>query len=445
MEAVWMKHLLQRLPVMVASMVWLSGLSAGCVVPGGPNGNGNNNTNGSGVFNNTTDPTNRDASFIGSNACLACHADFRDAHELHGHSHALTPSNNAAPVVPAAAERAGVPNPPDGFAFADISYVLGGYTRKALFIDNAGFLLTNDATSVDTQWNLAIPATGRAAFFSPYEDEGHFSPDNPKPYPFECFACHTTAPQIQDTAHPQQQDGRAGILGTWREAGVQCETCHGPGSNHGGNTAARDLYVNRAAERCGTCHNAQYDSDDTTLRAANGFVATNSQYPELLASGGHAEFDCTICHDPHRSSNYDRQAAIIRDCTDCHGEVNHALHGGVVYVQGDYVEQVTCESCHMPFASAVGEPAGPELVGDQARIGDSRSHIFRIQSGVHNYTSMFTADGSQVRLDDEGRAAVTVDFICLRCHHGNGNAFSLTIRSAGEISVGMHGDGSASD
>jgi len=53
---------------------------------------------------------------------------------------------------------------------------------------------------------------------------------------------------------------------------------------------------------------------------------------------------------------------------------------------------------------------------------------------------MFTADMTSVQKDTAGRAAVTVDFVCLRCHNTeNGYPFRLTVRSASEIALGIHG------
>jgi hypothetical protein len=43
-----------------------------------------------------------------------------------------------------------------------------------------------------------------------------------------------------------------------------------------------------------------------------------------------------------------------------------------------------------------------------------------------------------VRKDDQGRAAVTVDFVCLRCHNAGGNATRFTVEAAAFVAEGMH-------
>jgi hypothetical protein len=394
--------------------------------------------NGGLVYNNTTDRTNNGADYVGSAACSACHPEIAAEHDLHAHAHMLNPVTGQAPTFPAEADRAGVPDPPEGVTWSDVRYVIGGYLRKARFVDSNGFTLTNDANGVDTQWNLASPANGSSSGFVPYENDGHFSSENPKPYDHSCFQCHTTGPKAQDTDDPRFQDNLPGQAGTWQEAGVQCEACHGPGSNHVPNPGARDLYVDNRARFCSECHNRRSDADGSTIVARDGFIEHEGQFPEMRGSGGHAAFDCVICHSPHASPNYDQSRAIRNDCMDCHGDQNMALHAGKSFVRGDYTEALRCESCHMPYATRSASHAGPEVVGDLGRMADVRTHIFRINTDPTDYTGMFTDDLQQVRKDDQGRAAVTVDFVCLRCHNGVGSAFPLSVESASNVALGMH-------
>lgn len=340
-----------------------------------------------------------------------------------------------APSYPPEGTQSGVPDPPDGFQWADISYVIGGYTKKARFINQDGFLLTTGVDGVNSQWNLAFPPNGNNAGFVSVDSDLLESP----PYDFSCFRCHTTGPLPQDADNPQFQENRPGFAGTWEEAGVQCESCHGPGSNHVSNPSARDLFVdNTGAESCNQCHSRPFDSQDGVILARDGFIRNYQQRTELLASGGHANFNCTFCHDPHRSVAYDRENAIRNECIVCHRDQNMALHEGKVFTRGNYTEVLTCESCHMPFATMSASAAAADVVGDEGRMSDTRTHIFRINTEQVGFAAMFTPDGGAVVQDSEGRASVTVDFVCLRCHNGIG-AFDLSIDSAGDVALGMHG------
>ncbi|RMF85308.1 MAG: hypothetical protein D6744_01620 [Planctomycetota bacterium] len=385
------------------------------------------------IFNNTTDPTNGGAAYIGSAACGACHTDIAPVHELHGHAQALKPVQGGPPDYPAAGTRAGVPDPPAGMAWSDIAYVIAGYLHGAFFVDQDGFVVTNGTSGVDSQWNLAFPPNGTAAGFVEY------LPDQVEPLPYEyetCFRCHTTGAAPQSESNPASQDGRPGIRGTWSEPGVQCEACHGPGGNHAPNPQLREIFVDLTTATCDRCHEGGVAPD--VIPVEDGFIVSNTQSQQLRASGGHSAFTCTICHDPHASSTYDRDRGIRNDCTVCHTDQNMALHGGKTLVFGDHVEPVGCESCHMPYAARSNSSASADLVGDAARVGDVRTHIFRINVTDVGADALFTDDGAAVRLDEQGRAAVPTDFVCLRCHNPGG-AFEIDPQLAFEIALDMHG------
>lgn len=425
-----------RCGTLAVLMIGLGG-SLGCpdTLPpvDGDNGDG---SDGAPVFNNTTDRTNRGASYIGSRACMACHPEVALLHLVHGHSQKLKKIQNGAPSYPEAGVRAGVPDPPDGKQWSDVAFVIGGYIRKARFVDQQGFIMTDGVEGVNTQWNLDFPPSGTTADWAPYEPDR--DPADPKPYDYSCFVCHTTGPMPQDPANPMFQDNRPGMAGTFAEESVQCEACHGPGSNHIPNPSARDNYVDINGIACKECHNRPFNSTDGVIRAGGGFIKHHEQWPELAASGGHAEFTCLICHYPHVSANYDRDNALRVWCRDCHPDQNMAIHSGRVLIRGDYTEVLSCESCHMPYASLSASAAAPDVVGVLARVGDMRTHIFRINADNVDYTAMFTDDLSAVRKDAEGRAAVTLDFVCLRCHNGVGNAFAMTVVAASVVGSGIH-------
>lgn len=393
------------------------------------------------VYNNTADPTNNGAKYIGSASCKACHPGVAEEFRLSGHAYKLNRITDGAPQYPDQADRAGGFEPPEGKTWQDIAYVIGGYIRKARFVTLDGYVMTDGVDGVHTQWNLDFPANGTEAGWVAYEPDR----TEPKPYAESCFRCHTTGPQPFDENHPTFQDNRPGMMGTFAEPGVQCEACHGPGSNHIPNPSARDMFVDVANDRCKACHTRPYGDDSGKILASGGFIKHHEQWPELKASGGHSSFTCTTCHDAHRGTNYDDKDKAIRNkCEACHADQNMALHEGKVYVRGNYVEELDCTSCHMPYATKSGSKTVIELTDPAtggtvtARIGDMRTHIFRIDTRNVDYTAMFNDDMTEVVRDAQGRAAVTVDFVCLRCHNGTGNAFPLAISSAATIATGMH-------
>lgn len=419
-------HLIIRGLLAAAALTVLIG---GCppTIPGGAN------EPNQPIFHNTTDPTNDGASYVGSAACSACHPKISEMMRTHGHVHALTLIEGQPPEYAAEGTRAGVPNPPAGSTWNDISYVISGYLHGAFFVDAQGFVMTTGIDGADTQYNLDYPPNGTTAGFVPYLP----AQATPKPFDYEtCFRCHTTGPMPQDPNNPRSQGNRPGILGTWAEENVQCEACHGPGSNHVPNPQRRNIFVDSTpTATCARCHTE--GDDPNVIVAKSGFLNGNTQYPQLLASGGHADFNCTICHNPHVSITYDREDGLRNGCTACHTDVNLAFHANVTYELGTYREEVTCESCHMPLL-ALSNSTAPDVGGTTARIGDVRGHIFRIDPDSADYRDMLTADESRALKDADGQLAATLDYVCLRCHNGTGNAFTLTPDGATAIAPGMH-------
>lgn len=389
---------------------------------------------------NSTDPTNKSARYVGASACRNCHSDVGEWTALHAHSHTLTAVRGAAPSFPEGTS-AGVGAPPEGLAWADIAYVLDGFTTGARYLDQRGFILTTGSTGGAAQWDLAQPALGNAAGLVDYAADVAA----PIAYDFDRLRGETTGAVAQDPENPESQENRPGIEGTWNEPGVQCEACHGPGSGHFNSRFGQvsidlsRIYVDLdGGDSCRACHTQPYGDETGAIAARDGFIEHRAQWPELRASGGHRNFTCTTCHDPHRSTTYDRANAIRNECTACHTDQNMAGHRGFVFTRPDgYTEALSCESCHMPYAALKATTGTPAVFGDAARVGDTRSHIFRISADPAGAASMFTADGSQVVRDSDGRAAVTVDFVCLRCHNGNG-IFELRLDRAAEIAPRLH-------
>lgn len=388
-------------------------------------------------FRNTTDPTNGGATFIGSAACQACHPDVMARSELHGHRFALNAIQGAAPEFPAEATRAVIPNPPEGMAWTDVSYVLSGYLSGAFFIDQQGFVQTTGVTGVNTRYLLELPVNGTDPGFAPY------LPDQaePQPFDFDCFRCHVTGAEPQSAENPRSQDSRVGIQGTWAEAGVGCETCHGPGSNHAPNPQLRNIYVDPASNTCAECHT--FGDDPEVIAVVDGFAQGFTQSPQLRASGGHSDFQCTVCHDPHVSTAYDRDNGIRNTCTVCHTDVNLAFHEGFEYRFAGSVEPITCESCHMPPIGLINRAASESQVGPTAKVGDSRGHIFRINTTDSDPAAFLAGGGTRVAEDAQGRAAMTMDFVCLRCHNVESSVFPLTLEGALRISQEMHKNAAA--
>jgi hypothetical protein len=55
-----------------------------------------------------------------------------------------------------------------------------------------------------------------------------------------------------------------------------------------------------------------------------------------------------------------------------------------------------------------------------------------------DFGSVIASDGRELQVDAQGKAAMTVDVVCLRCHNGGGSAFELSLSAAAAIADGIH-------
>lgn len=174
-----------------------------------------------------------------------------------------------------------------------------------------------------------------------------------------CLQCH--ASRVRPVLGTQNRYGDPPFL----EAGVGCERCHGPGSEHVKDPANRKM-VNPArldAERrdgvCSQCHLtgearieragrkfAEYRAGDRLADFATYFVwklgrrdlKVTSHVEKLAASacktGAGEKLWCGSCHDTH--SNIDKSQTA---CVGCHAEAHR--------------QQERCATCHMPRTRTV--------------------------------------------------------------------------------------------
>ena len=182
-----------------------------------------------------------------------------------------------------------------------------------------------------------------------------------------CLVCHASG--IQPI--PGTQNAYASP--PFREGGVSCERCHGPGSDH---IAAGKPMINPAklgvAQRdsiCEQCHLSgeiripKLGKDDLAFRPGDRladdlaiFVRSGSPSPMKVTS--HAEdlaqsackrasgekLWCGTCHDPHSVPAASEKAAYFRGkCLACHQTSDCRAQQSTRLANGD-----NCMACHMP-------------------------------------------------------------------------------------------------
>lgn len=337
------------------------------------------------------------AAYVGADACQECHEELYTTFGNTAHAWALNPIvDGEAPAYPFSE----VENPPEGYTWDDILYVIGGYGWKARFVGKDGYIITGADENALTQYNLPNKSLDMGDEFVAYHaGEAELA--------FDCGTCHTTG-----YVPLGNQDDLPGLVGTWFEEGVTCENCHGPGSNHVNDPYVVDMKVDREAELCGECH---VQSELSTIEAADGFILHHDQYEELFTSKK-AVMRCIDCHDPHQTVKYDRSPGIIAECESCHFQQEE-------YQKITDIRHAKCIDCHMPYVtqSAVADPA--------QFSGDVRTHLMAINPLAE---SQFNKDGS------ESQHYLALDFTCRGCHNEDGRGPNLTDEELREVAVGFH-------
>ncbi|MCB9662925.1 MAG: tetratricopeptide repeat protein [Alphaproteobacteria bacterium] len=339
-----------------------------------------------------TPPVEVPAGYVGSAACVRCHADEVARWQASHHALALTPPTGLQGAwdgaVAAGSDRVELGAAPapharvhtaDGVVEAPVAWVLGRdpvqqpvvrWARGALQALPVGLEVATGA------WLDLVP-----------DDAGHGGVGGPAwNADHQCLDCHTTG-------FEKGWDAAAGThASTWAEAAVGCEGCHGPGAAHvaAGGQGGLDADVPAAdparwtppdaatgiagradggsgphpqVEACGRCHARRAllvaRSDQQPDRA---LVTTHR--PTLIEPGLHlpdgrmqeevfswapfrrsrmheAGVACTDCHDPHAGG---LRAPGEATCARCHdtarfADVEHTHHP---------VGAAGCIDCHMP-------------------------------------------------------------------------------------------------
>lgn len=335
------------------------------------------------------------ATYVGSSACEGCHEELYASHAETGHANALTAIvDGEAPEYPFSE----VENPPEGYAWSDISYVIGGYGWKAIFLDQEGNILTGTISDT-TQYNLVNDDLDMGDDWVAYHAGEQQS--------FECGACHTTGYIPEGN-----QNDLPGLIGTWAEDGIGCEECHGPGSNHVNDPYLVRLDIQRDAELCGSCHAV---GDPLTIAAQDGFIHDQQTYEELFHSKKRV-MDCVDCHNVHQTTKYGKGLSIKTDCQECHLPQDN-------YQKINDRRHADCVDCHMPYAtkSAVADPT--------QFSADMRTHLMAINPLAK---SQFNKDG------DAAEPYIALQFACRGCHYDGGRGAELTDEELVEAATGFH-------
>ncbi len=384
--------MLRKLVVIIAGGLLFTAILAACAGPQGPQGPvgpagpaGPEGPAGpAGEQGPAGEPGPTGAEYVGDQLCSGCHPDIAQSYMKSGHPWSLTPVTGKIPAYPFTQISA----LPRGYTLQDISYIIGGYFWKALFLNAQGYIITDapgttgDATYLN-QINFGNTALGLIPGWASFHaGETDLS--------FTCGSCHTTG-----YSQGGNQNNLPGISGTWNEPGVRCEACHGPGSLHAENPQGVRLTVDRDPGLCRECHEYVPTAE---LTIKDGFIQHSDQYGDLSQSK-HQILDCLTCHDPHSGivqlDQANQQSTKIL-CQDCHWQEaqfqNNPRHVAL---------DIGCTDCHMPHLIQSGS------ANAKGYMGDLPTHVVAIDP---RKISQFNPDGSLAT------GQISLDYACRHCH-----------------------------
>lgn len=184
-------------------------------------------------------------------------------------------------------------------------------------------ICVNCHREIHTAWS----SSKHAKAIDPLKDAG-------RQFDSDCVGCHTTG---------YREGGFVSMTATPKFAGVQCESCHGPGGTHVSTRKAADINGRPLTAVCGKCHTgpAQPQLEEwSKSKHAQSLVSVEN-------SAG-ATDACLTCHSLDYAfavGENEKRAAIglppkplpSLDRTGATGPIAH--------------ESVGCSSCHAPHAS----------------------------------------------------------------------------------------------
>jgi cytochrome c554/c'-like protein len=331
--------------------------------------------------------------YVGSAACLECHAKKRDGWQASWHARALAHADRAAVVgdfhgahfagssseawMQRRGDRALMrTHGPDG-ALADfpVDWVIGGKRMQddlTVFADGRWQVLPVYFQVTQKKWVDYTEAK-----------QGRLAPDHPfywtnlrRMANRECLDCHVTGLDVRFDRATRHWTTKM------VEAGVACEDCHGPGARHADTTVVADIFspkrgLDRAFDMCAQCHGPRnplfplldgdhrfrpgqryqdfYDPVVVLIagRHSGDFFAdgrpksSSFEYQALLQSACHRKggATCLSCHRaPHEPHGADElRVPGDESCRSCHPA---ELAAGATHTR--HKQSVSCLGCHMP-------------------------------------------------------------------------------------------------
>jgi len=311
------------------------------------------------------------ATFVGSDECMKCHE--RIFSNWKGTLHAKMMQDAKKDPSGILADFT-VPTAPKVFKKEDILYTIGFQWRQR-YLTKVG----DEYFILPAQFNIA-------------EGKWEETPEDKKwkerPWFKECAGCHATG------VEPAKK--------TFKEAGIGCESCHGPGSNHVKAVPGYEIFtiINPAkltppasAQICGSCHSAgkdksgkyAYPVDYKVTPGASLKLFFKTVSPEKNPDKFWPSKDSKVHHQQYIDWQRSEHAKAGITCFTC-----HSVHEReIMLFQTKQAGDELCKTCHKPiqleakashtihtFGSCIGCHM-PKTIPEGMYAGEGKSHSFK--------------------------------------------------------------------
>jgi predicted CXXCH cytochrome family protein len=281
----------------------------------------------------------------------------------------------------------------------DVKYTIGSRWKQQYLAENEN----GGLVILPAQWHVETEE------WLPYNLE----PDQNEEWLQACGSCHVT--------------GLNARAWGFKEIGIGCESCHGPGDEHATNPEEVKLFKEIDDQVCGACHSrgtspqghpfpATYRPGDTL---AGHFAFTTDPadiWPDGSARRNHQQYmdwqlgsamtlspqvNCVTCHAVHDNGAERSQlvAPINEVCLACHGDKRAIIRHVPYHERASAQHEFVCSDCHMP----------PMATSAETRADDAPYEI-------HNHA--FLQPNPQASLEHGGLEAMPN--ACHTCHAGQG-------------------------
>lgn len=310
------------------------------------------------------------ATFVGSEECRKCHERLYSNWKGTLHAKMLQDVKKDPAALLGDFD---APTVPKTFKKEDILYTIGSQWRQR-YLTKVG----DEYFVLPAQFNVAA---------GKWEETPEDKRWKERPWFKECAGCHATG------VDPAKK--------TFKEAGIGCESCHGPGSNHAKAVLGYEIFTiinpakltpKAAADICGSCHSTGTDKSGKYAYPVNYRITPGANLrlffktvsPEKNPDKFWPSKDSKVHHQQLIDWERSEHAKAGVACFTC-----HSVHEKETLFQTKQAGDELCKTCHKPLqleakASHTIHTFGsciachmPPSIKEGMYAGEERSHSFK--------------------------------------------------------------------